>query len=129
MLLTTVLFLIIGIILLIIPAFGGYDRIWDYWYTSTIAVFGYIVIGMGLCFFLAIPFGRWITGDFIKQVEATQITLNEQRENDLTEYERATLSKTIVEVNQMIAAKQNRNTVWRSKAWFHPDIANVKYIK
>ena len=129
MLLITVVLFFSGILLTLLSIFGIHDMCYE-WYQSFIFVFGCIIIGSGLCMLLSIPFERWSSSDFIKAVEATQLTINEQRENPgLTEYERATITKEIVEVNQEIAEQKNAYKTWRSKYWLVPEIKDIKLVK
>ena len=124
MLLITVILIVFGIILIILALLE------DYWYESFVFAFGVFILLIALSFIIAMPISKWSTTDFIKSVEATQITIEKQRENsNLTEYERAMLTNKITEINQEIAIKKNRYKKWRSKYWLVPEIMDLDFIE
>lgn len=70
-----------------------------------------------------------VTRSDISEFEAARITIQQQRENKLSEYERATLTKEIVDKNQWLAKEQ----FWAKSIWlnwyYDKKINNVKPIQ
>ena len=65
----------------------------------------------------------------IKEFESAKLTIQQQRENKLSEYERATLTKEIVDKNQWLAKEQ----FWAKSLWlnwyYNPEILYITPIK
>ena len=129
MLLATIIVFLLGCLVTLLCIIF-IDPIWDGWWECPGVWFGVVIMFVAISFIIAIPFAKWSDTDFIKEVEATQITLTESRENaDLTEFERATLTQTVVDMNKRIAQLQNAYKPLRAQFWTHPDIMKLKYIK
>lgn len=66
---------------------------------------------------------------FIRELQATQQTITEQRADSLTGYERATITNTIIEMNKELADRQ----YWATSNWigncYDKSILKVKPIK
>lgn len=105
---------------------------WPYteWYECGLAIISYILMLTILCMLVAIPANKWSNSDFIQEVEATRITVEQQREKlDLTEYERATMTNDIIEVNRLIAQHKNAYKPWRAKYWTDKRIMDLELIR
>ena len=65
----------------------------------------------------------------IKEFQSAKLTIQQQRENKLSEYERATLTKEIVDKNQWLAKEQ----FWAKSLWlnwyYDPEILYITPIK
>ena len=118
MLIFTISCLVIAILCLL---FVSYDEDWGF---GTM-IFGTIMISC----LIAIPINRYTIKDEVKGIEAIQLTLDQQRKKNITEYERATLTISILEWNNQIAKRTNRNTLWRSGLWIPKEWDNVEPIK
>lgn len=107
--------IICGLCMLLSILWFVFDRKYD-WGTD---IGSTVVMGlMGLWFivntiFLAVSPTSTISD--IKQFEAVKITITQQRKNNLTEYERATLTQKIVEKNQWLAKEQ----FWAENIWLN----------
>lgn len=65
----------------------------------------------------------------IDAVNAMQITIDTQRENSLTEYERATMTGSVIEMNKDIARRKRMNKVLVFDSYIPDEIETVDYIK
>lgn len=72
----------------------------------------YFLFIMNIVFLIVWPINA---GSNIKQFEAAQNTIIQQRKNKLTEYERAALTQKIIEQNQWLAKEQ----FWAKSVWLN----------
>jgi hypothetical protein len=112
---------IVGVLLAL---FGDYDL-------EEVGVGGAYVLFFVLLFISAsIPISHWDIQDQVKQIESIQATLDQQRDNPgLTEFERATLTQTIIDINAEIAGRNNRNVWYRSKFWIPKEWDSVQFVE
>lgn len=102
----------------------------DSWAETGWGIIAVILLISIFCAVVAIPISRWADTDFVKKVEAIQLTVDEQRESGvITEYERATITQKIIETNETIAYRKNANKFYRLRLWTHPDIIKLQPIK
>lgn len=127
LLITLVLILLTGVFFLLIRI---RDKSIYEWYECFGFIVGCLTLLVVLGFLVAMPLARWESTDYIESVEAIQYTYDQSRDaTDLTEFERATLTQSIMEVNSTIAARQNKHTIWRSKLWQDDAILDLKFIE
>ena len=91
------------------------DRKYD-WETDIGALIAVILIGVWflintICLFTSPASTR----SDISEFEAARVTIQQQRDNKLSEYERATLTKEIVDKNQWLA----KNQFWAKNVWLN----------
>lgn len=95
-----------------------------------------VIIILIVIFFIAFAFnmfclatGKTSTRADIKRFEAVRNTIEQQRNDSLSVYERVQITQTIIEKNEWLAGEQYwANTLWLN--WFYDkSILNVKPIK
>lgn len=124
LLLSFFMLIIIFIILIAI----GIKKQWDDDGVGLCCVMAVVLFCIVAGLLIAIPVERKSDRIFIEKVKAVEITLNDARKNK-REFEKATITKEIIEMNKRIVELKYNNEFWYWGWWIDDLVEKLELIK